>query len=243
MGKIVAIGGGELRLRETFNIDEYIVKFSGVENPKLLFIPTASYDAEGYIESIEKVYGQELNCEVQALCVINNDISEEEIRNKILWADIIYVGGGDTVKMMEIWREKKIDKLLLEAYKKGTVLSGLSAGSLCWFSKGHGESNKEVNPDGWWDNEKIKGLSLINAIHCPHYNEKGHESFDEAMKNESLNGIALENNCALIIKDNMFRIIKSQNESKAYLLKNKNGMVIKKELTACDFKPINEILE
>lgn len=44
MGKIVAIGGGEIHLEETLPIDKFIVDFSESKNPKLLFIPTASND-------------------------------------------------------------------------------------------------------------------------------------------------------------------------------------------------------
>lgn len=67
MGKIVAIGGGELRFNETMAIDKFIVEFSEVKKPKLLFIPTASGDSQGYIESVKKIYGEQLGCDVDEL--------------------------------------------------------------------------------------------------------------------------------------------------------------------------------
>lgn len=112
--------------------------------------------------------------------LINKDITEYEIEQKILSANIIYVGGGDTVEMMEVWRNKKIDKYLKKAYEKNIVLSGLSAGSICWFLKGHGDSDSHNNPDGWWDHTQVTGVRLILASHCPHYKEKGHEWFDDS---------------------------------------------------------------
>lgn len=242
MGTVVAIGGGELRFKETMTIDKYIVQLSEISKPKLLFIPTASGDAEGYIEVIKKVYGEELGCEVDSLLLINNDITEDEIQKKILSANIIYVGGGDTVKMMGIWRSRKVDKYLKKAYENNIILSGLSAGSICWFTKGYSDSNLNTNPDGWWDYANPIGLGLIPAIHCPHYNEKGHEKFDEMMKIEELSGIAIENNCAIVIKDAMYRIIKADNSSKAYLIKSYKGVVNKKELNTLDFLPLSEIL-
>lgn len=242
MGTVVAIGGGELRFKETMTIDKYIVQLSGISKPKLLFIPTASGDAEGYIEVIKKVYGEELGCEVDSLLLINSDITEDEIQKKILSANIIYVGGGDTVKMMDIWRNKKVDKYLKKAYENNIILSGLSAGSICWFTKGHSDSSLSTNADGWWDRTEPIGLDLIKAIHCPHYNQKGHEVFDDMMKREDLSGIAIEDNCAIVIKDNTYRIIKADNSSKAYLLRNYNGAVDKKELNTLDFLPLSEIL-
>lgn len=242
MGTIVAIGGGDLRLAETMAIDKYIVELSGIPNPKLLFIPTASGDSQEYIEDVKKVYGKQLGCEVDTLLLIDNDITEYEIQKKILSSNIIYVGGGDTVKMMDIWRNKKIDKYLKKAYENNIILSGISAGSICWFTKGHVDSNLNTNPYGWWDYTQAIGIDLIPAIHCPHYNEKGHEVFDEIMKTEKLSGIAIENNCAIVIKDDTYRIIKSDNRRKAYLLKSNNGFSDKYELNTVSLSPVSEIL-
>ncbi len=242
MGKIVAIGGGDMRLNQTLLIDKYIVEFSGIQNPNFLFIPTASNDAHGYIELVTNLYGEHLGCNVDTLLLTDNNITENDIKNKILSTDIIYVGGGDTVKMMETWKIKNVNKYLKEAYKKNIVLSGLSAGSICWFLKGHSDSNSITNPDGWWDYTQAEGLGLIPAIHCPHYNEKGRESFDDMMKAEEIPGIAIENNCALVIKDNDYKIIKADNNSKAYLLKNHNGIIYKEELTVGEFTPLSKII-
>ena len=242
MGKIVAVGGGEMRLNETFPIDKYIVEFSEVTNPKLLFIPTASSDSEGYIETVKRVYGEKLGCEVDTLLLKDSNITQSETRQKILSSHIIYVGGGDTVKMLKIWRTKNVDVYLKEAYENNIVLSGISAGSICWFKKGHSDNNLLNNADGWWDYTEPAGIGLISAIHCPHYNEKGHEHFDEMMKKEVIPGIAIENNCAVVIKDNLYKIIKSDVNSKAYILKNHNGMIDKKELSTQVFLSFSGIL-
>ncbi|WP_338542371.1 Type 1 glutamine amidotransferase-like domain-containing protein [Paenibacillus tundrae] len=242
MGRIVAIGGGEMRFHETLPIDRYIVEFSNIENPKLLFIPTASNDAQGYIDTVKAVYGEQLGCEVDTLCLVDQDISDEAIKNKILSSNIIYVGGGDNVKMMEIWRANKVDQYLKEAYAHNIVLSGLSAGSICWFLEGHSNSSIETNRDGWWDREQVIGLGLIPANHCPHYNEDGHETFDDNMLDKEVPGIALENNVAIVIDGDMYKIVKSNTESKAYVLKKCDGKMNKIEINNCDFKPLSEII-
>ena len=63
MGKIVAIGGGDLRTLETLAIDREIVRLSGKTRPRALFIPTASSDSVEYWEAFHSVYGSALGCE------------------------------------------------------------------------------------------------------------------------------------------------------------------------------------
>lgn len=228
MGMIIAVGGGELRQGETESIDKYIVSLTKKDNSRLLFIPTASNDAEGYIELVKEKYGQ-LGCIVDALCLHTGTDSDELIQAKIFDSDIVYVGGGDTVRMMEKWQDYKVDVYLREAYTRGIILSGLSAGSICWFLFGHSDSDSFVNK-GQWDYIRAYGLGLIPATHCPHYNEKGRESFDAMMRNENIPGIALEDNTALVEIDGRYWILKADKNRKAYILRPRSGCIDKEEL-------------
>lgn len=241
MGTIVAIGGGELGDLETFAIDEYIVKATEKQSPKALFIPTASGEPKEYIDSFNKVYAEKLGCITDSLLLLADNLTDEQIKEKILSSDLIYVGGGDTVKMMEIWRSKKVNQYLKEAYEKGIVLSGLSAGSICWFKYGHSDSNSFRNNDGFWEYIRAEGLGLIDAIHCPHYNEEGREGFDDMMKSQNLTGIALDNNCAFVIRNNEFKIVKSDINANAYKITNKNGTVMKELIENKNFKNTDEL--
>src|SRR5579862_3576329 len=165
---IVAIGGGKIGTSARLPIDREIVRLSNKKNPKLLFIPTASSDSELYWKQIRKHFGDFLKCETDVLFLMKEKASREQLRRKISWADIIYVGGGNTLQMMRIWRRLGVDKLLLAAYKKGTVLAGVSAGSICWFDSGHSDSMSFYDPHKW-KYVNVKGLGLIQGIHCPHY--------------------------------------------------------------------------
>ena len=137
MGKIVAIGGGEIGRSgypvETTEIDQEIIRLSGKSKPRMLFIPTASSDSESYYNVVKNHFGTSLSCKVDVLYLLVNKPSRKEIEEKILSSDIIYVGGGNTLKMMKLWRKLGVDRLLKAAYDKGTVLCGLSAGAICWF--------------------------------------------------------------------------------------------------------------
>lgn len=241
MGKIVAIGGGELRLSETLKIDKFIVDFSGKNRPKALFIPTASKDNQGYIEVFDSVYKDELGCDTDVLTLLDEQTKDVEIEEKILSADIIYVGGGNTAMMIDVWERNNVDTYLKKAYKNGTVLSGLSAGAICWFKYGHSDSNK-FDSDDEWDFIITKGIGLIDAAFCPHYNETGRDRFDKMLKTVKLRGIASENNSAFVIEDNKYKIIKSNAEAKVYLLDSKDDKVNKTVLNNKNYIPLDMLL-
>jgi dipeptidase E len=154
---IVAIGGGVIRTRGTAAIDREIVRLSNKKNPKLLFIPTATSDSEKYWNHVQDYFGKFLKCKTDVLFLIKEQPSAGQIRRKILSADIIYVGGGNTLMMMRLWRRLGVDKLLTSAYENGTVLSGISAGAICWFDSGHSDSMSFYNPRKW-KYINVKGL-------------------------------------------------------------------------------------
>lgn len=241
MGKIVAIGGGELRLGETLVIDKFIVDFSGKNRPKTLFIPTASKDNKGYVEVFNKVYKDELGCDTDVLALLEGEYEDSVIEEKILSADIIYVGGGNTAMMIDVWERNNVVTYLKKAYEKGTVLSGLSAGAICWFKYGHSDSNRFDGNDEW-DFIITKGIGLIDAAFCPHYNEAGRNSFDKMLKTVNLRGIASENNSAVVIEDNKYKIIKSNAEAKVYLLDAKDDKVNKTVLNNKNYIPLDMLL-
>lgn len=228
MGRIVAIGGGEFSKGETYILDKYIVELAGKQHPKLLFIPTASQDAPDYIARIQDYFGK-LGCDIEALCLISHTYTAEVIKGMILNADIIYVGGGDTIRMIEKWKEFNVDVYLKEAYEQGVILSGISAGSICWFEFGHSDSDSFIN-DKQWHYVKAQGLGIIPAAHCPHYNEDGRESFDDMISDESIIGIALENKTAFIENDGQYSLLKADKNSDAYILRRLNGILLKDEL-------------
>lgn len=213
---------------ETMLIDREIINQSGKKNPKLLFIPTASSDAVGYVTSVKNHFGKKLGCRIDSLELIAKKYSKKEISDKILNSDIIYVGGGNTLKMMKIWRKFGVDKIMQKAADKGIVLSGLSAGSICWFRYGNSDSarfgkNKEASM------MRVKGLDMIPALHCPHYDiEKGREgSLKNMMKKNSVVAIAIDNCSAIEIIGDQYRILKSKKTANSYKVFWKGGKYFK----------------
>jgi len=232
--KIVAIGGGVMKTGGLLAIDKEIVRLSGKKRPKLLFLPTASSDSELYWFYVNKHFGKRLGCKTDVLYLIKEKLTTEEIKNKILSADIIYVGGGNTLKMMRLWRRLGVDKLLKQAWRNGTVLCGISAGSICWFESGHSDSMSFYSPKNW-KYINVQGLGFIKGIHCPHYDSETlgvprKNNFRDMIKKIGGMGIAIDNNCAIAFLDNQFRIITSKENAKAYRIFKQNGKLITRNI-------------
>lgn len=220
MKKIIAIGGGENGRPgypyETYEIDKEIVSLSQKENPTVLFIGTASLDSESYYETMKKIFSK-LGCVVNNLSLTKQTYTIEELKNILERTDIVYVGGGNTKELLETWKSTGLDKLLDEASEKGLVLSGLSAGSLCWFSYCNSDSLKYEEGS----NELIckDGLGFIDAVNCPHYDKEDDrkQELKRMMKNLSNHiAIALDNCAAIEIVGDSYRIISSKDSANAY---------------------------
>jgi len=232
---LVAIGGGEIGRPgypiETHKIDEEIIRLSGKVHPILLFIPTASGDSESYYQLIENYFGKRMGCKTDVLYLIKDKPTRSEIERKLSEADIVYVGGGNTLRMLKTWRRYGVDKLLKKEAKKGKILCGVSAGAICWFRYGNSDAMR-FGPRKSKRLIKLRGLNLINLMACPHYNfEKNRRpSLRRMIQREGGLAIALENCSALEVINNKYRVITSSRKAKVYRLYRLNGKVIEEVL-------------
>lgn len=217
MKAIIPIGGGEISLKSTLKIDEYIISLVTSETKKVLFIPTASGDMVSYIERF-KAYYESLGCEVDTL-LLSQTQNDNLIRSKIFSSNIIYIGGGNTARMMRIFKRNKVNEYLLKAYEKGIILTGLSAGAMAYFTNGYSDSNRSTNPEASLC--LVKCLNIIPYCFCPHYNEEERKSFDEFVISKGFNGLALEDDVALVyIDDEIKGVIKANFNNEGYYINN-----------------------
>jgi dipeptidase E len=232
---IIAIGGGAIRTRGTADIDREIIRLSNKLRPNVLFVPTASSDSERYWARFREYFGGFLKCRTDMLFLIREMPTTEQIERKIFSADIVYVGGGNTLYMMRVWRRLGVDQILKAAYRKGTVLAGISAGAICWFDSGHSDSMSFHNPQHW-KYINVRGLGLINGINCPHYNSMTRgvprrRDFREMIRKIGGIGIAIENNCAIeFIDDRFYKVIRSKAYSRAYRVYKRGGDVVAEQI-------------
>jgi dipeptidase E len=246
---IVAIGGGRIRTKGTAAIDRETIRLTGKKTPKLLFIPTASADSERYWNHVREYFGSYLKCKTDVLFLVKEQPSNEQIRKKILSADVIYVGGGNTLLMMRVWRRLGVDKLLRTAYENGIVLSGIGAGAICWFDSGHSDSMSFYSADEW-KYINVKGLGLVKGIHCPHYNgmTRGvprRKHFRDMIRKTGGIGIAIENNCAIEFIDGRFyRVVTSKAYARAYKVYENGSKVIARQIRQQQqFMPIEALVD
>ncbi len=203
MKKIIAIGGGELRERTTLKIDEYIAGLAkahaGENRANALFIPTASHDFMPYYNTFHKVYTGVFNIKTDVALSVFKDVDMEKMKAKFDKADVIYVGGGDTVFMMESWKKTGLLGLIKDAYERGVIIAGLSAGAICWFSDIYTDSEL-VNGEGEEKYSMFKGLSWIQGVISPHYASRMLD-FDKIVCYNFDCAFGVEDNAALVIED------------------------------------------
>ena len=219
MKQIIAIGGGGFgREIKDLKIEKYIVKQSNKENPSVCFIPTATGDDPGYIENFYKAFN-ELGCKTSHIDFFKRTINlEHHINNQ----DIIFVGGGNTKSMLAVWKEWDLDIILKNAYKNGVIMSGVSAGAICWFDKGI--------TDSWQDHQAIlQCLGFVKGICCPHYDEEPERIpfVNKILNDEQISEcIAIEGSCALhLINDKPKYSVSFGNEKNCYLVNKKDFII------------------
>ena len=220
---IVAIGGGGFgRSLGSLEIEKYVISLINKKRPKICFIPTASGDSILYKLNFYRAFSK-LNCITSHIDLFSRT---ENLEEKVLTQDIIYVGGGNTKSMLAVWKEWNLSKILQNAYEKGIVMSGVSAGAICWFEKGVTDSfAKELNI--------IDCLGIVNGIACPHFDEeKEREPYvNDLIQREIIEScICIEGNCALHIKNDFeYSSIDFGNGKKSYRVTKENNN-LKKEI-------------
>lgn len=157
--KIVGLGGAGSTDAQTRRLIDYVVGLAGKPAPKICFVPTAVGDDAS---SIVRIYG-ELPEAARASYLPFFPWPPEDLRGLALSQDVIFVGGGNTANMLAIWRVHRFDEILREAWEAGVVLTGWSAGMICWFEAGVTDS---FGPqlEGMRD-----GLGFLAGSACPHY--------------------------------------------------------------------------
>lgn len=225
--RIICIGGGEIKNRETLKIDEYIAGLAkekaGGRRACGLFVPTASHDCMPYYNSFHKVYTGLFDIKTDVALTINREVDTEKMKAKFLKADFIYVGGGNTVFMIEHWRQTGLIDLIKDAYDRGVILCGLSAGAICWF--------EEMYSDSVVENEyaMYPGLGWLKGKISPHYNERTLD-FDKIVRYNKIRAWGVENDCALeFINGEPVKIISGG--GKVYVLDASSGDMVKQEFT------------
>jgi dipeptidase E len=150
---IFAMGGGGFTM-EPGNplLDDYVLSLTRRAEPRILFLPTASGDTTAQINAFKARFAHR-TCVAEHVSLFRMRETTRALEEIVFAQDIVYVGGGSMRNLLAIWQAQGLDTLLLDAWKSGIVLAGLSAGAMCWFEAGVTRSSGPP--------EALAGLSLL----------------------------------------------------------------------------------
>ncbi|KGP71335.1 peptidase [Pontibacillus yanchengensis Y32] len=220
---IIAMGGGGFSQEpDNPKLDRYILNQSAQINPKICFIPTASGDAEDYIQRFYEFFEKE-NCEPTHLSLLQQTIADKEAF--LLSQDIIYVGGGNTRNLIALWKEWGLDIILRKALDQGIILAGISAGAICWFEEGLSDSV----PGEW---TIVRTLGFLQGSLCPHYDGESERQYHYRtfIENGTMKpGYALDDGAALhFVGNTLHAAIASRPKATAYKVTLDNHEITEK---------------
>ena len=205
----------------------YMAGLTGKPRPKLLYLPTASADSATSTLSWYRSCAP-LNVEpsdqASFIASTGQKRSWEEV---LLSVDGIVCSGGNTLNQQAIWKAQGIDLVLRQAWDRGIVLGGASAGSLCWFEEGTTDSRpKELTI--------VQGLGFLKGSHSPHYDaEKDRRPLYQKLiaSGQLKPGYACDNNAGIYFEDNdVKRVVASRAGAKVYYVSVVNGEAVERAL-------------
>jgi dipeptidase E len=222
--QILAIGGGGGQ-----PMMKYFLALTGKQKPRVCYMATATGDPkaamEKWVESMKKAH--DCDPHIQRMFIHSGELNSFE--DELLAADAIYVGGGNTLNMIAIWKAQGVDKILRKAWEKGTVLGGGSAGSICWFEQGSTDSRPgTLTP--------MDCLGFLKGSNVPHYDgEKQRRPLfqDWVKKGEIMEGIAADNAVGLhYVDDKLYKIVTTKATAHAYRVTRTADGIVEEVLNA-----------
>jgi len=208
--KIIAIGGGGFTHQLDQSLDQFVIDKLKRTNSKIGFLATASKDDE---KKISLFYKRFENTKFE-LSHFNLTSNINGFSKWLMSKDLVYIGGGNTVFMLEIWKKNKLEHIFKDAYEKGIILSGISAGAVCWFDWILSDS---VGP-GF---NSLRGINLISGSCTPHSSniERINQFESDIKKNKIPQGIAIDDGVAVVFVDGKpTEVYSSRKNHTAYFL-------------------------
>jgi len=218
--QIVAMGGGKM----CRGLARYLVELTGKERPAVVYVGTAmAEDPEAALRMYDHFTGLADIARLEFF-----PWPPEDLRSAILGADVIFVGGGNTANMLAIWRVHGLDALLREAWDAGVVLSGSSAGGICWFEQGVTDSfGPQLGP--------MDCLGFLEGSLCPHWDDEELRKpvYRGLLRDGFRAGYAAEAGVGLRFVDRELReVVACEEGSKAYRVEFRDGEVVETPIEA-----------
>lgn len=207
--QIVAMGGGGFSMEpDNPLLDDFVLAATGLARPRVCFLPTASGDADGYIERFHAAFAG--RAETSHLGLFLREVADVE--GFLCAHDVVYVGGGNTANMLAVWRVHGVDRALRAAYQRGVVLAGVSAGAVCWFEAAVSDSFGPLHA-------LRDGLALVPGTCAPHYDgdPERRPAFARLLAAGFPPGYGIDDGAALhIVDDTLREVVASRPGARAW---------------------------
>jgi dipeptidase E len=226
--RILAMGGGGFLMESAPSpVDRLIATMTGRERPKVCFVSTPSGDSA---EQIEKFYAafEPLGCEAAHLAFFRKPFRASlplaGFAEPLLEQDAIFVGGGNTKSALAVWRAWGLDGVLAEAWRRGILLAGMSAGAMCWFEQGL--------TDSYWGAglKPLQCLGLLPGGCCVHYSSEPKRRarlHEEVAAGVSGPRVAIDDGAAVLYSHTDVReVVSWQPDATAYRVAVEHGNVV-----------------
>jgi peptidase E len=196
MMTIVVLGGGGFSTGDA-PLDDWVLSHARRSPPRVLFVPTASGDAEAYVATFSAAMAAR-GLDAGVLRLFDRRVVED-LGALVRRFDVVYVGGGSTLNLLLVWRAHGLDRALADAARDGVVLAGVSAGMNCWFEASVTDSYGVGRADPLRD-----GLGLLGGSACPHFHGEParRPAFHALVAGGALPaGLAVDDGCAVRFAD------------------------------------------
>jgi dipeptidase E len=207
------------------SLDRYVLDVARSPHPRICLLPTAGGDAE---EQIRRFYSafRHLPCEPMHVSLFRLGSERVNLREVLLGQDVLYVGGGSLLNLLAVWRAHGADALLREAWETGTVLCGISAGSMCWFEAGLTTSFGEPRP--------VRALGLLRGSNSVHHDSEPERRpcFHQAVRAESIPpGYAVDDGAGLLFAGtDLVEAVSARPGARAYWVEEIGGETVETPL-------------
>jgi dipeptidase E len=223
--QILALGGGGFSMEAGNSLlDDHALALTGVECPRVCFLPTASGDADHYIVRFYRAFPAG-RCQASHISLFRRDGGATDLAAHLLEQDLVYVGGGSVISLLGTWNAHGLDGMLRAAWEAGVVMAGLSAGSLCWFEYGMTAFHGESTP--------VRGMGFVPFSNAVHYDDKPERraAFLGAIADGMPAGYGTGDGAALhFVGPALAEVVTSREHARAYHVKPERAEVTETEL-------------
>lgn len=224
--QIIAIGGGSFTVEpENPRLERYVLAQTRKRSPKVCFLGAATGDADTYVAKFYEAFTR-LGCRPTHIPLFART---PDLLRALLSQDVIYVGGGNTKSMLAVWREWGIPLILREAWRRGIVLTGVSAGAICWFKFGV--------TDSWAGRlAALPGTGFLPGTCCPHYDsekERRPAVHRLVASREISTTLALDDGAAAhFVGRTLLRVVSARPKARGYEIRRKGSAAVEMPLRA-----------